>query len=141
MNEPDDIHDRIAASFAKQGAMRTIGATLGTVEPGRVTIRLEASDAVGQQHGFVHGGVVAMVADSAGGYAALTTRAEGEEVLTIEYKINFLAPARGPVLEARGRVVKAGRRIVVAAAEVFGEDEEEPCAVAQITLTTVRSPA
>ena len=137
MSEPEDLRDRIAASFAKQGAMRTIGASLVAVEPGHVTIRLEASDAVGQQHGFVHGGVVATVADSAGGYAGLTTREPGDEVMTIEYKINFLAPAHGPI-EAHGRVLRAGRRIVVCAADVFDDGADEPCAVAQMTLATVR---
>ncbi len=130
---------RVAASFARQGAMATFGATLLEVTPGAVAIALPVAPHVGQQHGFVHGGVVAAIADSAAGYAALSLMAAGAGVLTTEFKINFLAPASGERLVARGRVVKSGRTLTLAIAEVHAETggESRLCALLTATLMTV----
>lgn len=125
---------RIRASFAKQGLMATLGATLRHIAPGLVEIELPATPAVSQQHGFVHAGAVAAIADSAAGYSALSLMPAGAGVLTAEFKINLLAPATGSRLIARGRVVKAGRTLSVAQAEVFAEGER---LVALLTATVM----
>lgn len=95
------IEAEVRASFAKQGLMTSFGASITTLAPGRCTITLPYSEAVGQQHGFFHGGIIGAVGDTAGGYAALTVLPSGSEVLTLEYKINFLRPAAGALLMAR----------------------------------------
>ncbi len=115
-----DYAARVRASFARQAAMRLIGATMTEVAPGRTTIELPVRDELTQQHKFVHGGVVAMIADSAGGYAAFTLMPADASVLTVEYKINLLAPAAGERLLARGEVLKPGRTLSVVRADVFG---------------------
>ena len=114
-----DFAAAIAASFNKQNAMHLIHATLPVVEYGRAEIHLPHWDGVEQQHGFVHGGVVGMIADSAAGYAAMTTVPASASVLTVEYKMNLVAPADGEKLVARGAVVRAGRTLIVTQAEVF----------------------
>ena len=114
-----DFEARVRDSFARQAAMGLIGAELTVVEPGRVTIELPVRDDLGQQHGFVHGGVVGMIADSAGGYAAFTLMPAEASVLTVEYKINMLAPAKGERLVARGAVVKPGRTLSIVRADVY----------------------
>ncbi len=106
------------ASFDRQGAMRYLGARLGVVEPGRVTIELPYRDELSQQHGFFHGGITATIADSAGGYAAFTLFPAGSAILTVEFKINLVAPADGELLVATGRVKKAGRTLTVCDLEV-----------------------
>jgi uncharacterized protein (TIGR00369 family) len=115
-----DFAARVRASFNRQAAMALIGAELTVVEPGRVTIELPVRDDLGQQHGFVHGGVVGMIADSAGGYCAFTLMPAGASVLTVEYKINMLAPATGERLIARGEVLKPGRTLSIVRADVYG---------------------
>jgi uncharacterized protein (TIGR00369 family) len=110
---------RVRASFAKQGIMATLGATLDEVSPGHVRIMLPVAAHISQQHGFVHAGAVATIADSAAGYAALSLMPEGAGVLTTEFKINLMAPAAGEMLHAEGRVIRAGRSLTVAMAEVF----------------------
>lgn len=127
---------QIRASFAAQSAMSTIRAELAEVASGHVEIHLPVWDGILQQVGFVHGGVVGMIADSAAGYAALTCAPDGAEVLTIEYKINMLAPATGDRLIARGDVIRAGRSIIVTKAEVFAvtSGAEKLCAVMQQTI-------
>jgi uncharacterized protein (TIGR00369 family) len=127
--------DRIRSSFAKQGLMRTIGATLGTIEPGHVEISIRPDPAISQQHGFVHAGAVTAIADSAAGYAALSLMAPGTGVLSTEFKINLLAPAIGDRIVARGRVVKAGRTLTVAQTEVFAETGGEEKLIALLTAT------
>jgi uncharacterized protein (TIGR00369 family) len=126
---------RIAASFSKQGLMTTLGARLDKVEPGFVEIALVPSPAVSQQHGFVHAGAVAAIADSAAGYAALSVMPEGTGVLTAEFKINLLAPAAGERIVARGRVVKAGRTLTLAQADVFAVKGGEEKLIAHLTAT------
>ena len=108
----------VRASFARQGLMRGIGATLVELGPGRCRIELPFSDLVGQQQGFFHGGVIGAVADTAGGYAALTLLPAGSEVLTLEYKINFLRPAAGTRLAAEGMVLRPGRSVTVTRVDV-----------------------
>lgn len=133
VRNPDYAAD-IAASFARQGALRTIGALLDAVGPGTCRLRLPVTDVVSQHHGFVHGGVVGMIADVAGGYAAMTLYDPGQEILTLEYKINFLRPATGVELVAVGEVVRAGRSVTVTRAEVLAIDADgtrRACAVIQ----------
>lgn len=128
--------DRVRASFAKQHAMELIRATLLVVEPGCTEIHLPHWSGVEQQHGFVHGGVVGMIADSAAGYAAMTLVSASASVLTVEYKMNLVAPADGDKLIARGKVVRPGRTLVVTQAEVFAlkDGKETLCALMQQTI-------
>jgi uncharacterized protein (TIGR00369 family) len=121
--EPADpgYEGRTRESFAKQGAMSHLGALLGRVEPGRVEIALPFRPELSQQHGFFHAGIVATVADSAGGYAAYTLFAADEGVLTVEFKVNLMAPADGERIVADGRVVRSGRTITVAQFDVHVE--------------------
>ena len=115
--------------------MTLIGAQIALLEPGVCVIDLPVHDALTQQHGFVHGGIVGMIADSAGGYAAFTLMAADASVLTVEYKINMLAPARGDRLVARGEVVKPGRTLSVARADVHGISGGRSTLVATIQQT------
>jgi uncharacterized protein (TIGR00369 family) len=134
------IAQRVAASFARQGMMTHLEAKLIRVEPGEVEIALPYGDKVTQQQGGFHGGAMGAVADIAGGYAALTVLPEGMEVVTVEYKINFLSGHQEGELRAVGKVVKGGKRIVVATAEVFHLDpqgKKTMCAVMQQTLVPV----
>lgn len=130
---------RIEASFGKQAFMTTLGARLARVAPGEVEIAMPVSGHLCQQHGFVHAGAVSTIADSAAGYAALTTMPAGNGVLTAEFKINLLSPATGDELVAKGRVVKAGRTLTLAMAEVFAVTDGRPklCAVLTATLMTI----
>lgn len=133
-------HARVQASFERQGLMRHLGARLLRVEPGLCEIALPYSEKVTQQQNGFHGGAMGALADIAGGYAGLTLAPEGMEVTTVEYKINFLAAFQGGELRAIGRVVKAGRRIIVTTAEVMHVDaagRQSPCAVMQQTLVPV----
>ena len=132
---PDDPHTRIRSSFSKQGLMTTLGATLEAVSPGAVEIALRPGPAISQQHGFVHAGAVAAIADSAAGYAALSVMPPGTGVLTTEFKINLVAPAAGERIVARGRVVKAGRTLTLAQAEVFAVNGGEERLIALLTST------
>ena len=115
------IEDRIRDSFGKQTMMQTLGAELGSVAEGRVTITAPILPTSLQQQGAGHAGLAFSIGDSAAGYSALTTMPEGAEVMTVEMKINLMAPALGDRLVAEGRVIRAGRRIVVVAADVFAE--------------------
>ncbi len=126
---------RVRASFAKQGLMTTLGATLESVAPGSVEIALKPHPAVSQQHGFVHAGAVSAIADSAAGYAALSVMPADAGVLTTEFKINLLAPATGDCIVARGRVVKAGRTLTLAQAEVFAVTGGQEKLIALLTAT------
>jgi uncharacterized protein (TIGR00369 family) len=110
--------DRVRSSFAKQGLMATLGATLEKVAPGRVEIALKPMPAITQQHGFVHAGAVSAIADSAAGYATMSLLPLDTSVLTTEFKINLIAPATGDRIVARGEVVKAGRTLTIAQTRV-----------------------
>jgi uncharacterized protein (TIGR00369 family) len=113
--------------------MRTLGATLGKVTSGQVEIVLVPKPELSQQHGFVHAGAVSAIADTAAGYAALSVIPMNRGVLTAEFKINLLAPARGERLIARGKVVKAGRTLTLAQTEVFAENEGKEQLIALLT--------
>jgi uncharacterized protein (TIGR00369 family) len=128
---------RVRASFEKQRLMTTLGARLESVEPGRVTIRLPFADALSQQHGFLHAGALAAVADSACGYAALSLMPSDAAVLSIEFKVNMLSPVKGDVL-ARAEVIRPGRNIMVCRAEVVSVGEEKLIAAMQGTMMVVR---
>lgn len=132
---------QVRESFNRQGLMATLGAELTAVERGLVTIELPLSDRVTQQHGFFHGGVIGALADSACGYAALSTVAEGKAGLTAEYKINLLSPADGERLIAIGRVLRPGRTLIVCQGEVWVEKahQRKQCAVMLMTLCVVDS--
>jgi uncharacterized protein (TIGR00369 family) len=116
-----DFAQRCRESFGRQKAMALIGARLASVEPGRAEIALPWREDLTQQKGFVHGGIVGMIADTACGYAAFSLMPAGCSLVTVEYKMNILAPGRGSLV-ARGEVVKAGRTLTVARAEVYAED-------------------
>lgn len=111
--------ERVRASYGRQAAMRTIGAELVAVEPGRVLIELPWAEPLTQQHGFLHAGMVATALDSACGYAAFSLMVPEAAVLTIEYKINLLAPARGERFRMEGLVVKPGRTVTVAEGRAY----------------------
>jgi uncharacterized protein (TIGR00369 family) len=122
-----DYAHRVHDSFARQGAMQTLGARLGLVSPGAVDIELDWALGLTQQHGFLHAGMVATALDSACGYAGFTLMAADAAVLTIEFKINLLAPAKGERFRMEGRVLKPGRTITVCEGRAFavqGPDEK-----------------
>ncbi|WP_296410134.1 PaaI family thioesterase [Zoogloea sp.] len=133
--DPDYV-GRVRASFNLQQAMRLIGAHLAVVEPGYTEIHLPYRQEITQQHGFIHGGVVGMIADSAAGYAANTLTTADSSVLTVEYKLNLIAPADGERLVARGEVIRSGRTLIITRAEVFAIKAEQwtLCAVMQQTI-------
>lgn len=114
-----DWRDRVQGSFDRQGAMHAIGARIVLLEPGICEIAVPFSDAVSQQQGFFHGGIVGTIGDSAGGYAGFSLMPAGSEVLTTEYKLNLLSPALGAWMIARGEVIKSGRTLTVTRADVF----------------------
>jgi uncharacterized protein (TIGR00369 family) len=134
-----DFAQAVKDSFAKQGIMKHINAQLTAVQPGYVEISLPYSDAVSQQHGFFHGGVVGTIADSAGGYAGFSLMAVGDGVLTVEFKINLLAPADGELLVARGQVVRPGRTLTITRADVIAlkAGRETLCGTMQQTLMRI----
>jgi uncharacterized protein (TIGR00369 family) len=131
-----DYAEETRASFARQGAMQLLGARLVHLEPGLARIELPFRDALAQQHGFFHGGITAAIADSAGGYAAFTLFPAGTAILTVEFKINLVAPADGEVLIATGRVKKPGRTITLSEmeVEVTKGGRARPCAYGLQTL-------
>jgi uncharacterized protein (TIGR00369 family) len=145
MHTPPNPHyaQRVRESFARQAAMALIGAQLVEVAPGRCVIELPVRDDLGQQHGYVHGGVVGMIADSAGGYAAFTLMPADASVLTVEYKINMLAPAAGERLVATGEVLKPGRTLSIVRAEVvaLAGDRRTRVAAMQQTLMVMHGVA
>jgi uncharacterized protein (TIGR00369 family) len=134
-----DFAERVRASFAKQGAMHTIGAVLARIEAGRVAIELPWRAELTQQHGFLHAGMVATALDSACGYAASTLMPPEAGVLTIEYKINLLAPAQGERFRMEGFVVKPGRTISVTEGRAWAlhEGREKLIATMGATLMTI----
>ena len=137
---PSELFQRIEASFLRQGLMQHLGARLLRVEPGLCEVALPYSERVNQQQGGFHGGAMGALADIAGGYAALTVVPADSEVTTIEYKINFLAAFQGGELRAIGRVVRAGRRVVVTTAEVLHVDangKESICALMQQSIAPI----
>ncbi|WP_237172045.1 PaaI family thioesterase [Pandoraea norimbergensis] len=132
----DAVAAKIRASFDAQGVMTHWGAQITHLADGHCEITLPFSNKVNQQHGYFHGGVIGAIADSAGGYAGYTRISPEHELVTAEYKLNILAPGKGDTLVGRGQVVKAGRSLIVATAELFAIDDGKwtLCALMQQTL-------
>ena len=130
---------RVRSSFRRQQVMALIGAELIHLAPGRCEIRLPHKPELTQQHGYIHGGIIGTLGDTAAGYAAYTLMPHDSSVLTIEYKMNLMAPGDGEALIARGEVVRAGRTLVVARADVFAikAGKETHCASLLQTLMTM----
>lgn len=136
------LAERVRASFERQGAMATLGITLGEVGAGHVSLWMSHAPGLTQQHGYVHAGVVSTALDSACGYAAFTLMPPEAAVLTIEFKVNLLAPAAGPRFRFDGRVVKAGRTISVAEGQAWQlaapqEPPVPPKLIATLTATVM----
>ncbi len=140
--EPRDptYAERVRASFERQRVMQTIGARLVRVEPGEVELELPFRDDLTQQHGYLHAGIVTTLIDSACGYAALSVMEPGAAVLSVEYKVNLLAPAVGERMRAVGRVVKPGRTLVICIGEVIAvaAGAESVVTIMQATMMAVR---
>ncbi|MEO6502681.1 MAG: PaaI family thioesterase [Jatrophihabitantaceae bacterium] len=134
-----EVARRIQESFDRQGLMKLLGARLALIEPGHVQISMPRRPEVSQQHGYIHAGATSAIADTAGGYAGLTLMPPTSEVLTVEYKLNLLAPATGDHLEAEGTVLKSGRTLTVCRLEVFSvqDAERKLIAAGQQTLISV----
>jgi len=130
---------KVSNSFAKQGLMNTFGAYLGNIRPGFVEVMLPYNEKLTQQHGFIHAGAISAIVDGAGGYAASTLYDAGDGVLTVEFKINLMAPAKGDMIIARGQVVRPGKTLTVTTGEVFAlqDGQEIPCAIMQQTIMRI----
>src|ERR671911_1491052 len=141
MNAPADPHyvARIRSSFGRQKSMALIGASLTAVEPGQVEVALPYRDDLTQQKGFVHGGIIGMIADTACGYAAYSLMPADCSLVTVEYKINILAPARGSLV-ARGEVVRAGRTLTVTRGEVYADDGKHIASMQQTLMMLPGTP-
>jgi uncharacterized protein (TIGR00369 family) len=124
---------RVRESFSRQKAMGLIGASLGKVEAGRVEVTLPWRDDLTQQKGFIHGGIIGMIADTACGYAAFSLMPTDCSLVTVEYKINILAPALGSLV-ARGEVIRAGRTLTVTRGEVYSEDGKHVASMQQTLM-------
>jgi uncharacterized protein (TIGR00369 family) len=137
-----DYAAMVAASFAKQGLMQALGIELVEVTPGACVLAVAADARLTQQYGLFHGALIGAMLDCAGGYAAYSLMPSGSEVLTTEYKVNFIAAAAGERLIARGRVIKPGRTITVTLAEAFSVEDglERVCAVMLQSLIRVPAP-
>ena len=130
-----DFARRVQDSFARQGAMHTLGAELSLLEPGAVDVCLDWAPGLTQQHGFLHAGMVSTALDSACGYAGLTLMPADAAVLTIEFKINLLAPAKGQRFRMEGRVLKPGRTITVTEGRAYAIDEGREKLIATMGCT------
>ncbi|MBI4880252.1 MAG: PaaI family thioesterase [Planctomycetes bacterium] len=135
-----EIEKRISGSFSAQGLMGTLGAELVHVAPGEVHIGLSPRPGLSQQHGYVHAGALTTILDSACGYAALTVAPPGHEVLTVEYKVNFVRPAAADRFVAVGKVVKAGKTLTVCQGEVVGSQGSRQEVVAFMQATIINVP-
>lgn len=135
-NPPDsNFEQRVRRSFHQQGLMHTLGAKLTRVAPGEVNIDLPYDPTLTQQDGYLHAGVLTTLADTASGYAAHTLMEVGTRVLTVEFKMNFLAPATGSRFSARARVLKPGRTLTICTCDVFALKEESEKLVATMLAT------
>jgi uncharacterized protein (TIGR00369 family) len=135
-----DFEIAVRESFARQSVMATIGARLTRIAPGELSIELAFRQDLTQQDGFVHAGIVATILDSACGYAAMTLVPAGARVLTVEFKANFLAPARGERVVARASVVRSGRTLTVSQADAFAVAAEKETLVATMLGTIMTLP-
>ena len=141
MNAPADpaFEARCRESFGRQKAMALIGARLALVEPGYVEIELPFRDDLTQQKGYVHGGILGMIADTACGYSAFSLMPAGCSIVTVEYKMNILTPARGALL-AKGQVVKPGRTLTIARGEVYAGDGKHVASMLQTLMMLANTP-
>jgi uncharacterized protein (TIGR00369 family) len=131
---------RVRANFARQGMLTTLGGSIGLVRPGEVHLFAPFDSRFTQQDGFLHAGVVTTLMDSACGYAAYSLMPADARVLSVEFKVNLLAPAQGPRFRAEGRVIKAGRTLTVCDGKLFSirDGEETLCAIMQATMICIR---
>ena len=136
-----DFRTRVSDSFSRQTFMATLGASIERIEPGEVDIALPFSPALTQQHGYLHAGATAAIADSANGYAALTLAPANADVLAVEFKINLMMPASGARFLARGRVLRPGRRLSVCLSEVVALDGSNEEVIATMLSTISIRPA
>lgn len=132
-----DFEKRVHESFSRQRAMDTIGARIAELAPGRVRIEMPHAETLTQQHGFLHAGIISTALDSACGYAALSLMPAGAAVLTIEFKVNLLAPADGSVFDFVGTVIKPGRTIMVSEGRAFAIREDRAKLVATMSATVM----
>lgn len=130
-----DYAQRVRASFERQAAMRTLGASLTAVRPGQVEITLPWSEPLTQQHGFLHAGMVSTALDSACGYAGFSLMPANAAVLTIEFKINLLAPAKGETFRMVGNVIKPGRTVTVCEGQAYAIDNGQEKLIATMGCT------
>jgi uncharacterized protein (TIGR00369 family) len=130
-----DFRARLQASFARQTAMASLGVTIARLEPGEIELAMAYSAAFTQQHGFVHGGIIATVLDSACGYAAFSLTPPETSILTVEFKTSLLAPAKGERFTFRGRVIRPGRNITFCEAEAIAHEGEASKRIAIMTAT------
>jgi uncharacterized protein (TIGR00369 family) len=135
-----DFEAKVRESFGKQTAMQTLGAVMNRVVPGEVEIEMPYRADLTQQHGFIHGGIITAIVDSACGYAAFSLSAPETAVLTVEYKVNFVAPAKGDRLLARGEVVRPGATITVCRGDVMAYNGAEEKLVASMLTTMMLMP-
>ncbi len=135
-----DYEAKVRNSFGRQTAMQTLGATVSSVMPGDVEIEMPYRADLTQQHGFIHGGIVTAIVDSACGYAAFSLSAPDTAVLTVEYKVNFVAPAKGERLVARGEVVRPGATVTVCKGNVLAYENGEEKLVATMLTTLMLMP-
>jgi uncharacterized protein (TIGR00369 family) len=133
-----NYEEQIRIGFARQNVMKAIGAQLMKIAPGEVEIELGFREDLTQQHSYLHAGIVTIIADSACGFAAFSLMPENSGVLTVEYKVNFMSPARGENFIATGRVIKPGRTLTVCAGEVVAIDGESRKTIAIIQTTMMR---
>ena len=131
-----DFEARVRDSFSRQTAMHPMGAVLGRVAPGEVEVEMPHRTDLAQQHGFIHGGIMTAILDSACGYAALSLSAPDTAVLTVEYKVNFIAPAKGERFVSRGEVLRPGATVTVCKGDMmaFADGEEKLVATMLTTL-------
>ena len=135
-----DFEAKVRESFGKQTAMQTLGAVMNRVVPGEVEIEMPYRADLTQQHGFIHGGIITAIVDSACGYAAFSLSAPETAVLTVEYKVNFVAPAKGDRLLARGEVVRPGATVTVCKGDVMAANGAEEKLVASMLTTMMLMP-
>ena len=139
--ETPEFETMVRDSFSKMAMMEFLGAKLSSIEPGAVEVQVSHRKELLQQHGLFHGGVTTTILDSAGGYAAFSLFKPGDEILTVEYKVNFIAPANGDKLIARGEVVKIGKSLSITRGEarVIKSGKETLCAVMQQTMMRINN--
>lgn len=130
-----DFDRRVRTSFANQPAMETIGTRIESVEPGKVVIAMDHNESLTQQHGFIHAGIISTALDSACGYAGLTLMPPGAAVLTVEFKTNLLAPAKGESYRMKGQVIKPGRTLMVVEGRAYAINGGEKKLITTMTAT------